>query len=301
MSILNARKVLVLGAGGMLGSAVFRYFLGDPQFEAIGTLRSVAKKHFFGPHEWGSLLTEVDVLDDMDLVALFSDVQPDIVINCVGLIKQVDASRNHLASISTNSLLPHRLAQFCKMANARLVHLSTDCVFSGKRGNYTENDVPDAEDLYGRTKLLGEIQYGTAVTLRTSIIGHELGSANSLIDWFLKQAGQVTGYKNAIFSGLPAIEIARVIRDFVIPLDNLRGLYHLSARPISKYDLLRMVSGVYGKDIDMDEDYSYNVNRSLNSDKFRTETGFMPKEWIYYVNIMYQDFKKNQAESYKFQ
>lgn len=176
------------------------------------------------------------------------------------------------------------------MTGARLIHFSTDCVFSGKQGQYKEDDFADAYDLYGRTKYLGEVDYENAITLRTSIIGHELESKRSLVDWFLNQSSEVKGFRKAIFSGLPTIEIARIVREYVIPNPKLRGLYHLSVDPISKYDLLRMVGTIYGKDIAIIPDDELIIDRSLNSDRFRSATGFKPKPWLELVEAMHNEY-----------
>ena len=206
----------------------------------------------------------------------------------MGIIKQLSSSYDPLVSIPINSLLPHRLAKLCISKNIRLIHLSTDCVFSGSHGGYIEGDFPDANDLYGRSKYLGEVDYPGCVTLRTSIIGHELHSTNSLIDWFLSQSTAVKGYTNAIFSGLPTNEMAMVIRDYVIPNTNLSGLYHVSVDPISKYDLLELVRDTYGKKIEIVPDDIVRIDRSLNSKKFSEVTGFKPKPWPLLVKEMYE-------------
>ncbi|TIU44628.1 MAG: SDR family oxidoreductase [Mesorhizobium sp.] len=290
MRNVKTNRILVLGAGGMLGNAVFRVFAADNRFVTIGTLRSSAKARYFLPDEHWILIPNLDVRNDGDLVALFADAKPDVVVNCVGVIKQLDASRNHLTALSINATLPHRLAQLCRMTGARLVHMSTDCVFSGAKGNYLETDFADANDLYGRTKFLGEVDYPNAVTLRTSIIGHELESSKSLVDWFLSQTDQVKGYKNAIFSGLPAVELARVIKELVVPNAELRGLFHVSADPISKFDLLSLISRIYGKKIDIIPDTTVTVDRSLNSDLFRGATGFIPDAWSILILKMYNSY-----------
>jgi dTDP-4-dehydrorhamnose reductase len=190
--------------------------------------------------------------------------------------------------IPINSILPHRLANLCELAEARLIHISTDCVFSGEKGGYVEKDFSDAKDLYGRSKYLGEVDYPNSITLRTSIIGHELNSSKSLINWFLSQEGSVKGYKNAIFSGLPTNEMAKVIRDYVIPNPSLKGLYQVSADPISKFDLLQLVSDVYGKIIQIIPDDLVKIDRSLNSEKFCKATGFKPKPWPQLIKEMYE-------------
>ncbi|RAZ91727.1 NAD(P)-dependent oxidoreductase [Mesorhizobium hawassense] len=287
---MKTNRILVLGAGGMLGNAVFRFFSADHRYETVGTLRSSAKKHHFLPREHGSLISNLDVRNDGDLTAVFAETRPDIVVNCVGVIKQLDASRNHLTSLSINASLPHRLAQLSRLAGARLIHVSTDCVFSGSKGNYLESDFADANDLYGRSKFLGEVDYPNAVTLRTSIIGHELESSKSLIDWFLSQKGPVKGYKNAVFSGLPSVEIARVIKEFVMSNAELRGPFHVSAAPISKFDLLSLVARIYGKEIDIIADTTVTVDRSLNSDLFKRTTGFVPDPWPELIATMHKSY-----------
>ncbi len=202
-------KILVLGITGMLGSAVFKAFSQDSQYDVWGTLRSSAALNRFPASDSERILTGVDVLDQDSLVSVLTKVRPDVVVNCVGLIKQLADANDPLTALPTNALLPHRLARLCSLAGARLIHISTDCVFSGRIGGYLESDLSDAEDLYGKSKYIGELHdLPNAITLRTSIIGHELNSSHSLVDWFLSQEGSVRGFSQAIFSGLPTAELA---------------------------------------------------------------------------------------------
>lgn len=286
---MASTKVVVLGASGMLGNAVLRIFAESDGFDAIGTVRSNRAFKLFPSSIQSRLISNVDVENVDDLLAVFSHVKPDVVINCIGLVKQLSEANDPLSAIPINSLLPHRLARLCAVSSSRLVHMSTDCVFAGSKGMYAEADTPDAEDLYGRSKLLGEVDYANAITLRTSIIGHELDGARSLVGWFLSQSGTVRGFRKAIFSGLPTVEIARLIRDYVLPNPNLRGLYHVSADPINKYELLKLVADVYGKTIDIEVDESFMIDRSLDSSRFRSVTGFQPKPWSELVKSM-KDF-----------
>lgn len=279
-------NILVLGASGMLGNAVFRFFLDSSGYNVTGTLRSDQTKCYFNKSAQPFLVTGVDVENIDSLIGLFGEVKPDIVVNCIGLVKQLSEADDPLFAIPINSLLPHRLAKLCSVVGARLVHLSTDCVYSGRKGMYLETDQSDANDLYGRSKYLGEVDYPNAITLRTSIIGHELNGARSLVDWFLAQTGTVSGYKKAIFSGLPTVEIARVIRDFILPNPSLYGVYHVSADPINKYELLRLVSKTYNKQIEILPDENLVIDRSLDSSKFRAETGFTPQQWPQLVELM---------------
>lgn len=273
----NAPRVLVLGATGMLGNAVLRVFAAGGS-EAWGTVRR-ANDIGFPSEIQHRILSGIDVENTDALLSVMGEVQPDIVINCVGLVKQLASSKDPLAALPVNALLPHRLARLCAATGARLIHVSTDCVFDGADGGYRETDIANATDLYGRSKLLGEVDYPNAVTLRTSIIGRELNSAHSLLDWFLSQKGEVRGFTKARFSGLTTLELARVMRDFVAPLPNLRGLYHVSMAPISKFDLLTLVSEVYGTDTRLKPDDSLVIDRSLNSDRFRAATGYNPPTW----------------------
>jgi dTDP-4-dehydrorhamnose reductase len=279
-------KILILGATGMLGHAAFRYFSASPSYETFGTVRSFRSRKHFGQFSKERILDSVDVENFDSIVTALSQVRPNVVINCVGVIKQLAISKDPLTVLPINSLFPHRLARLCAATGARLIHVSTDCVFSGRKGSYLESDYPDAEDLYGRSKLLGEVDYPNAITLRTSIIGHELESNLSLVDWFLSQTGSVKGFERAIFSGLPTIEIARAIDQYVIPRTELRGLYHLSVEPINKYDLLKLVAEVYEKKIEINKDDQVGIDRSLDSSRFRTATGFHPRPWPELVRAM---------------
>ena len=278
-------KVLVLGVTGMLGSAVFKVL--SNRYDVWGTLRNHRDKSHFSLNLQRKIISSVDVLNQDDLVNLLSVVKPDVVINCVGLVKQLATSKDPLVALPINAMFPHRLAHLCSLSDTRVVHISTDCVFTGSKGLYVEQDVADSVDLYGVSKWLGEVDYPNAITLRTSIIGHELHGNRSLIDWFLSQKGEVSGFSRAIFSGLPTIEVANIIGDFVIPNAHLTGLYHLSASPINKYDLLCLVSKVYKKEIKIIKDVNFKIDRSLDSSLFQKATGFLPSPWPALVQAMY--------------
>jgi dTDP-4-dehydrorhamnose reductase len=271
-------RVLVLGASGMLGNAMLRVMSDQDGWAVYGTLRSSNPAlQALAPR--AQLLHGVHADQPDSLMDAFTRSRPQVVINCVGLVKQLASADDPLEAIPINALLPHRLAKLCELAQARLVHISTDCVFSGSKGKYIESDMPDAEDLYGRSKLLGEVSDRHAITLRTSIIGHELGRDHGLIGWFLSQQGRVKGYTKAIFSGLPTRELARVVRDIVIPNTDLHGLYHLAAEPISKHDLLQIVNRVYGKALQIEPDERVKINRSLDATRFKEASGYVPPAW----------------------
>jgi dTDP-4-dehydrorhamnose reductase len=289
-------RVLILGASGMLGNAVLRTMVQTGTHEVWGTLRNPSATRYFSPAVASRLITGVDVETADALSTLFDKITPDVVINCVGLVKQLSDGNDVLTAVPLNTLLPHRLAKHCAERNARLIHVSTDCVFSGKKGNYSESDNPDAEDVYGRSKLLGEVtDRPHAITLRTSIIGHELASAHGLADWFLAQKGRVRGYRRAIFSGLPTIELACIMRDVVLPNPTLCGLYHVAAAPITKFDLLNCIKHVYKKEIEIEPDDALVIDRSLNADKFHRATGYVAPDWQTLVARMYASNRENQC------
>ena len=275
----SKQHVAVIGASGMLGSAVTRYFFRESEFSITGTVRSKDSIGLFPESLQDNLVWGVDVNNFNSVHDFIKEHQPDVVINCVGLVKQLSDANDPLIALPINSLFPHMLARCCAEHGARVIHMSTDCVFSGSKGGYLDDEIPDAHDLYGVSKRLGEVDYPNAVTLRTSIIGHELNGNSSLIDWFLSQEGSVKGFSKAIFSGLPTVEIARIIRDYVIPNKELRGLYHVSADPINKYDLLSLVADIYGHNTRIIKDADFKIDRSLDSSRFRAVTGFNPAPW----------------------
>jgi dTDP-4-dehydrorhamnose reductase len=284
----DRQKILILGASGMLGNAVYRTFATSPSFDVVGTVRSATSKIALPDGASGELLAGVDAEQIDSLIATFEKVRPDIVINCIGLVKQLAVVNDPLVTLPINSMLPHRLARLSALVGARLIHVSTDCVFTGSKGDYLESDEPDAKDLYGHSKLLGEVDYPNAITLRTSIIGTELGSAHGLIGWFLNQTGPVKGFTKAIFSGLPTAVLAQVMRDNVVPNPALCGVWHVSADPIAKFDLLQLVANEYGKDVEIIPDDKLVIDRSLNSSRFREATGWSPSSWRQLITQMRQ-------------
>ena len=272
----------------MLGHAVFNVLNGDALHEVWGSLRSAAALRHFPLQSHARLLTGVDVLDQDALAAAMVKVRPDLVVNCVGLIKQLADAKDPLTALPINAMLPHRLARLCALSGARLIHVSTDCVFAGRKGRYLESDLSDAEDLYGKSKYIGELHdLPNAITLRTSIIGHELGSNHALVDWFLSQQGSVKGFTKAVFSGLPTVELARVMKDFVVPHPQLNGLYHVAAEPIAKLDLLQLVAAQYGKQIEIRPDDGVVIDRSLDGSRFRDATGYVAPGWPELIGKMY--------------
>jgi len=215
---------------------------------------------------------------------------PDVVINCIGIVKQLPAASDPLPSIAINALFPHQLAKICRQKNIRLIHMSSDCVFSGNRGNYSEDDPSDAEDLYGRTKYLGEVNYPGCLTVRTSIIGRELETAHGLIEWFLSQEGKtVSGYRKAIFSGLTTIALSEIIGEIISDYPVLHGIRQIASEPVSKYDLLNLVKKTYGMTITLEPDETVVNDRSLNPSKFNKETTIKTPSWQRMISQMFDD------------
>jgi dTDP-4-dehydrorhamnose reductase len=236
------------------------------------------------------IISNVEV-ENFDIVQrVFDATEPDVVINAVGIIKQLPESKEIIKTLKINSIFPHQLAQIAQASGARLITISTDCVFNGRKGNYTEEDVSDAEDLYGKSKSLGEVFTDGCLTLRTSIIGRELNTSHSLVEWFLsKRGGKVKGFTEAIYTGFPTLVLSHIISDLIENHQDLQGLYHLSSEPISKYDLLCLLRDFYKVPIEIEPYADFKIDRSLDSSKFRRTTGFAPPRWEKMIEEMAQD------------
>ncbi len=279
--------IVVLGGDGMLGHKIFQRLRASAT--TMCTVRS-------DPPPRVDLLAGADVIRGVDLMhldrtaELLSGLRPKFVINCAGIIKQRAEAGDALLSLTINSLLPHCLAQWCGAWNGRLIHFSTDCVFSGTQGGYREDDPSDAADLYGRSKFLGEVHALNALTLRTSIIGRELARHRSLLDWFLRQNhGQVRGFRRVIYSGVTTNHLAELVERIVLRHANLGGLYQVVSAPISKYDLLLAIRDAYGMDIEITPDETEISDRSMRGDKLRAACGYQAPPWPELIAQLAQD------------
>lgn len=281
-------KVLILGINGMLGHKLFQVF--GNRFETFGTCRGQAHKYFSGLPSQKSLIFEnVDVKDEQKVRAVLEDLRPDVVVNAIGIIKQLPTSNDVVTTLSVNSIFPHRLSSICDDLGVRVITFSTDCVFKGDKGNYSENDTPDALDLYGQSKHWGELDSGRHLTIRSSIIGHELGRPHSLVDWFLSnRGGKVKGFKKAIYTGFPTIVFAGIIGDLV-ENPEASGIVHISSDPISKYDLLELINLEYEAGITIEPDEEFKIDRSLDSSRFRETNEFSPDPWPEMIAAMHSD------------
>jgi dTDP-4-dehydrorhamnose reductase len=284
-------KVLVLGASGMMGNTILHVLDAGQYHLAVGTVRSEAARSRLPASLRDNVIVGVDANDLGGIEKLLRDERPHAVVNCIGVVKQLAEAADPLVTIPLNAVFPHQLAQLCERHGTRLVHLSTDCVFDGKGRMYTETDFASADDLYGRAKFLGEVDYPHAITLRTSTIGHELGHRHGLLEWFLSQDGEVGGFTKAMYSGLSTIEFARVIRDVVLPQPQLRGLFQVSGDAISKYDLLVLIRQIYGRSTPIRRNDAFSIDRTLDSTRFRTATGYRPPSWQDQILEMYRAYQ----------
>lgn len=263
----------------MLGHKVWQEF--DHRFDTWVSIRGPIEPWqqlpFFRPEK---VVENVEASSHENITNALDQVQPAVVVNCIGIVKKLKESESPVSAITINALLPHWLSKLCQERGIRLIHISTDCVFSGKVGNYTEDVLPDPYDLYGRTKLLGEVTENNCLTLRTSIVGRELKRTVGLVEWFLSQRGKtIQGYRYAIFNGLITSELASVLVDIVANHPELHGLYHISSDPISKYALLNMIKEALDLEITINEYTGFFVDRSLNSDRIRRILKYQPPTW----------------------
>jgi len=291
-------RVLILGGAGMLGHKL--WLTCKDRFDTSITLRqSFEQVSALGFFERAKTFDGIDLTKLQTLIPVLEKLKPDVVVNCVGVVKQITKEHDPVTSLQINALLPQALAKMAGQFHFKLIHISTDCVFDGTKGNYSEEDPPSAEDLYGLTKLLGEISEPPALTLRTSMIGRELSRHLSLLEWVLcrQPKEKVKGYTHAIFSGFTTPALAEAIAQIIQKQLHLTGIYHLSSHPITKYDLLKKLQKGFGLDIDVTPFDDFCCDRSLNGSRFNKATGFVPPSWDEMIeglvkeNTFYQELK----------
>lgn len=282
-------KVLVIGGTGMLGHKLVQR-LGS-QFDVWTTIRSkYADVKKYGIFLENRTFDTIDVTDEEKVFTEIRALKPDVVINAAGIVKRLATKDNIIETLTVNAIFPQKLATLSAECDFRLVTISTDCVFSGTGGGYTEESLADACDLYGQSKHFGEVYGPRCLSIRTSIVGRELSSNESLVEWFLKNRGQtVKGFTKAIFSGFPTIVFADIIAHLIADHPSLAGLYHLSADPITKFDLLNLLNQYLQAGVNVVGDSDFEIDRSLDSTKFRKETGFIPQNWGEMIETMAAD------------
>lgn len=271
-------RILILGGDGMLGHQLLCSLRDRHEIKATLRLDLTAYSRFPAISS-ANAVGGVDLRDANALLPVLAEFRPEVIVNAVGIVKQRPDAYSAIASIEVNALLPHRLAALAAVAGARLVHISTDCVFSGRKGGYAESDAADAEDLYGRSKLLGEVHDTHCITLRTSIIGLELKRKTSLIEWFLSQGERINGFRRAIYSGFTTAEMARIIERLLMHHPNASGLYHFASEPISKFELLSGLARRLRRTIEIRPDDTFHCDRSLNASRARATFGYEPPSW----------------------
>jgi dTDP-4-dehydrorhamnose reductase len=273
-------RILILGGDGMLGHQLMKHLSAnghDVKVTLRQPLAAYREFHLFHPE---NAFAGIDVRCLDGIAEVFGHWQPQAVVNAVGIVKQRPSSKELMPSVEINALFPHKLAALCRIAGIHMVHMSTDCIFAGKRGNYREEDPSDAEDLYGKTKYLGEVHDSPCLTIRTSIIGKELWRKQGLLEWFLAQQGKVDGFTNAIFSGFTTKELSSIIEKILLDHKGRSGLYHISSDPISKYDLLLLIKDKMKLEIEITPTENPWCDRSLDSTKFRREFNYTPPSWM---------------------
>jgi dTDP-4-dehydrorhamnose reductase len=269
-------RLMILGGGGMLGHKLWQ--TAAPRMETWVTMRDDGRS-LPATFDRTRIVSGVHAEQFDTVVRAFARVRPDAVVNCLGVVKQRAEAADTLVALTVNSVFPHRLAALCGAAGSRLVHISTDCVFSGQRGGYAETDTPDAADLYGRTKQLGEVSGDGCLTLRTSIIGRELSTSHGLVEWFLAREGTIPGYTQSVFSGLTTAELSRVILRTIEEQPALTGVYHVATEPITKHDLLVRLNEALGQGATIQPDASVRIDRSLDGRRFAAATSYAAPRW----------------------
>jgi len=284
-------RLVILGGTGMLGHTLWeRLSLRFPHtYTTIRKgIRDYGDDRLYGSDR---VIDHIDVVDFRMLEGALRGVRPDVILNCIGITKRREEPQNPIPSIILNAMLPHKLAKMAADVNAKLIHFSTDCVFDGRTGRYSDDAPTNATDLYGRTKALGEVTGNSVLTLRSSFIGKELREGTELLEWFLSQKNAVRGFKNAIYTGLTTLELCRVIEKLLLDYPDASGLYNVSSEPINKFDLLRLIGEKMHRRVEIIPDESFHCDRSLDSARFRRDFGYTPPTWTKMVEELSQEYR----------
>ena len=285
-------KVMILGGAGMLGHQV--YLKLKTEFGATNvaiTLRKT-KQHYdkFGIFKEAVAFDELDVLNFPQVEVALNKFKPDYIINCIGLTLRKKELGDVEKCIQVNSMLPHRLAKWGELNNSRVIHFSTDCVFDGKKGNYTEKDIPTADDLYGQSKFLSEIIYPNSLTIRLSVVGRELEGKTEFIEWFLSHKGKsVNGFAGVNYSGLSTNVVAKELIRIIKNYPKISGTYQMASEPMNKFDILKIVNEIYQTKTEIKESADYKNDKTLNCDLYTQLTGFKKPSWKSMIAEMKQE------------
>lgn len=279
-------KIIILGANGLIGYNILTTFLENPNFEVLAFVRDKKKFNSFRPDLLKKLIFDFSIYNLPDLEKTLLNLNPDVVVNCIGITKHRISEFSTEDIIYTNALFPHYLLNICEKQNIRCIQISTDCVFLGNKGKYSEDDVPDALDLYGKTKSLGELLTGNSLTLRISTIGFELDTKYGLLEWFLSQKGECYGYSKAYFTGLPCKFFAKILADLLINHKQLKGLYHIASEPIDKFSLLELIKDTFKINVNIKKNDTFLLDRSLDARKFNSALSFDSPKWCDLVKTL---------------
>lgn len=285
-------KILILGGAGMLGHRVWLEFREQFGVQNVACTLRKEREHYdkYGSFFSGRVYDKIDALDFSSVARVLTDFKPDVVVNCIGITSRKEDMAEISKLFYINGVFPKHLQKWAQNNQARLIHVSTDCVFNGKQGPYLESDYATSEDVYGMSKFLGEVGEANCLTLRLSIIGRELEGKTELIEWFLSQrGGAVEGFTNVLYSGMSTIEVAKEISRLILHYPVLYGVYHVAGPIISKYELLLLVNEVFQSKVSIKESESQISNKVLIDKKYRRETGFSPKSWSQMIKELAED------------
>jgi len=284
------KRILILGGTGMLGHILWERL--SLRFSDIYTTIRKGIRDYGNDGLYGSarVIDHMDLMDFRMLEGALRVIRPDVILNCIGITKRREEPQNPIPSIILNAVLPHKLAKLAADMNAKLIHFSTDCVFDGRAGHYSDDAPTNATDLYGRTKALGEVTGNNVLTLRSSFIGKEMREGTELLEWFLSQKDVIRGFKNAIYTGLTTLELCRVIEKLLLDYPAASGLYNVSSDPINKFDLLSLIGEQMHHSVEIIPDESFHCDRSLNSERFRKDFGYTPPTWTKMVDELCQEY-----------
>jgi len=288
-------KIIILGANGMIGYGLFDYL--SKYHDVIGTLRR--DKNFYKNitqlYE-KNIIYGVDVKNISEIKNILISHRPDILVNATGIVKQITGQVSEADIIELNALVPHKLCQLTRSESIKLIQFSTDCVFSGKKGNYSEDDTPDPIDFYGLSKYMGEVNQKGVLTLRTSTIGLELTGSHGLIEWFLKQTGGIDGYMNAIYTGITINELAKFVNFLITKHRDIDGLWQVAGTQINKFALLSILGAkLQRKDIQILPNKEYVCDRSLVNTKIVMKTDYKFPDWEIMLEHLAQEINNRES------
>lgn len=286
----KTKRILIIGGGGTLGHKLWQFLPTKFSSTYVSIRKPKAYYEKSGLFNGSNVVDSLDLRDFGQLKVALKEIRPSVIVNCAGVTLRSKEAEDRLSNIAVNSLLPHMLAKWCAENVARLIHFSTVCVFDGRLGNYDEDSPPDARDIYGMTKMLGDVDVPCALTLRSSFIGREIFGGTELLEWFLAQKGKrVSGFSKALFTGLTTNRLAILVAELIKKFPDLNGLYNVSSETVSKYDLLNLMKEAYNIDIEIDQDDKFECRRNLNGNKFVKATGFKCPSWRQMMSDMAAD------------